>query len=1017
MSFTDVFIKRPVLAIVVSLLIVVIGIAGAFKLDLRQLPFVKKDTITVTTSYPGANAKVVQGFVTTPIEQAIGSVDGIDYLTSTTVSGVSTITANLKLNYDSNAAMTDITGKVSSVKNVLPQGTEPSAITKATANDFPDYFISFLSDTMSNEQITSYVINVARPQLYSVGGISNVQIMGASPMKFAMRIWLDSQKMAAQKVSAEEVMQALSANNLQSTPGRLEGKYDYLAINNNTNLQSPDSFNQLIIKVVDGKPVRIKDVGQAVLGTNNYDSGATINGKEGTIVGIVSAPSANPLTVVDSVLKYLPLLQKSMPPGLHVLPVYDTTTFVRASLKDVAQTIIIAVFIVILVIFFSLGTFRGVLIPVVAIPLSLIGCCFLMSLLGFSFNLLTLLAMVLAIGLVVDDAIVVVENIFRHLEEGLSPKEAALLGAKEVSRPVIVMTLTLVAVFAPIGFVGGLTGALFIEFAYTLASTVVISGIIALTLSPMLCSKLLNQGVVENKMVKFIDHVFIKLKEHYAVLLRSALNMRLLIILMGLVLLGCCYIFYSNTPKELAPQEDAGWVGVMGFAPSTANGDYIKQFSPDFKQIFNSFTEKTAAINFIGTPKPTSVMGGMVLTPWDERKKTAMQLAGEMQAKLGSITGLNAVSWQLPPFMGVSNPGPALNFVIKSPAEPKVLYPLINELKLRALKSGLFSFIDPDLKFDNPEVTIDIDRNKAADLGIKMESINAALTTLISPANGGWFDYYGYPFKVIPQAVQKNRSSVKDMQNIYLQTFPTNSSSNSMIPLSAITSYSWSNQPSSLNRFQQLNAVTFQGNPAPGVSQGQALAYLNDIAQQINPGNMIIDYGEASRQFKQEGDAIMYAFIIALILIFLLLAAQFESFRDPIIILVSVPLSIFGALLPLFLGAGTINIYTQIAMVTLIGLISKHGILMVEFANHQQELGLSVREAIQKAAEIRLRPILMTTAAMVFGVVPLIIATGAGSVSRSNMGVVIACGMLIGTCFTLFIVPAVYTYLAKVHHK
>jgi multidrug efflux pump len=1009
--FTDIFIKRPVLATSISLLIILLGFAGIMKMSLRQYPKMDNTTIVVTTAYPGASAKVVQGFITTPLSQSVGSADGIDYLESTSKQGVSTVTAHIKLNFDPNAALTEITGKVNAVLAQLPAASKSPIIIKQTGDTMPGLILGFTSKTMTPEQVTAYITNVIEPKLHNVGGISQIRVWGEK--KYAMRIWLNPKRMAELSVTPNQVTTALTNNNVQATPGRLKPTSMYINIATTTDLHTVAEFNNLVIKNDSGRLIRIKDIGHAQLGLEDYDTQVYYNGKKAVFAALNTAPGANPLTVVGGVLKEMPNIEKSFPPGLHAGVVYNSTTFIRISIDEVIKTIFEATAVVMLVIFLFLGAFRSVSIPVITIPLSLIGVCFLMLIMGFSLNLLTLLAMVLAIGLVVDDAIVVLENIYRHIELGATPYDAAIKGAREIANPVILMTLTLAAVFAPIGFLGGLTGALFTEFAFTLAATVIISGIVALTLSPMLCSKILDPSICEVKLVKRVDAVLNNLRDRYHRRLTKVLDYRLAVLVVAATVLVSCFFLFTGTKSELAPTEDQGFIGVIASAPNTANLNYMEKYSNAVGKAFSTFPQNKNTLTVDGVfPTSTSIFGGSVLKDWSSRSKTAMELAPLMQKKLAQIPGLNSYVFLPPSLPGISF-GPGVQFVVTSTSDHKHIYPAMEALVKAAQKSGLFVFVSSTLKFDSPQLNVHINRAKAADLGISMSDIAGALNTMTGDNLVNYFSKLGYSYEVIPQMSDQNRRMAKQLDSIYVST-----TSGKLVPLSTVVDYSYSVTPASLYQFQQLNAATLNAVMMPGISEGQALAFLQKTADHLLPTGMSYNYSGSLRQFVEEGDAMVYAFIFAILVIFLLLSMQFESFRDPIIILVSVPMSICGALIPLYLGAATINIYTQIGLITLVGLISKHGILMVEFANKLQETeGLSVRKAIEKASAIRLRPILMTTFAMVFGVFPLIFSHGAGSVSRHNVGLVIAFGMAIGTCFTLFVVPTMYTYLAKDRKK
>lgn len=1010
MKFTDIFIRRPVLASVISLLILMLGLAAFFKLPVRQYPKVQNTIITVTTKYPGANAETVKGFITVPLSQAISSADGIDYMTSTTTQGLSVITAYIRLNFSPDEAVTNITSKLNAVLYKMPPGSTTPSILKQTGNTFPVFVLGFMSDTLNQRQISAYIANVVRPNIYGVGGISQLQLWGGKT--YAMRIWLNPQRMADLGITSGEVTQALQNNNVQSTPGQLEGSFDLINLQATTDLRNVSQFDNMVVKSTPDRLIRLKDIGYAELGSKTYNEAATYDGKKAVFLTVRVASGVNPLTVVSNIRKLLPSLKKNFPTGLKTAVAYDATTFVRESIKEVRKSIIEAVIIVVLVIFLFLGALRSVVIPVLTIPLALIGVCLPMLMLGFSLNLLTLLAMILAIGLVVDDAIVVLENIYRHIEEGETSFKAAILGARQIATSVIVMGLTLAAVFAPIGFIGGLTGALFSEFAFTLAAAVIISSLIALTFSPMLCSKLINQKLLHGFFVRKIDSFFSKLKNGYKHMLHAVLHFyRPGIILIAIAVLGSCYFLYSMTPSELAPQEDQSFLGVAATAPVSANLDYLKKYGAELRKIFLTIPGIQATYTAYGFPQLNMFIGGLILKPWSERSETEMQLIPLLQKKASQITGMEVKAFERPTLPGTPF-GPPVNFVITSTASYQSIYTVLQKLQQKAQQSGLFLFATGDLLFNNPQLNVNINRAKAAVLGIDMRTISDTLSTFLSENYTNYFSKLGYSFQVIPQVSREYRTNIQSLENYNIKT-----GGGKLVPLGSVVSFSRSTQPSQLTQFQQLNSATLQGLPMPGVSMGAALKFLQTTADQTFPKNISYDYSGASRQYMTEGKTIMYAFGLAIVVVFLLLSAKFESFRDPFVILFGVPMSIFGALLPFFLGAGTINIYSQIGLVTLIGLITKHGILMIDFANQLQQQGLTKLEAIEEAASIRLRPILMTTAAMVFAVLPLVFATGAGAVSRNNIGMVIAFGMAIGTCFTLFVVPTLYSYIGSNREK
>lgn len=1003
--FTDLFINRPVLAMVISLFIFVLGLRAIFELPVRQYPKMENTVITVTTAYPGAAASLVQGFITTPLEKKVASAGGIDYITSTTTQGVSTISVYVRLNYDPNVAFTNVMSKVAEAKYELPKESEDPVITKSTGDTFALMYVSFSSPQMSSEQITDYISRVVQPKLETVPGVSEAKILGGD--NFAMRIWLNSRRMAALGVTPADISQSLLNNNFQSTAGSTKGKYVSLAISASTDLQNEKGFKDLVIKEKDGRLVRLSDVANVKLGSESYDSSVYFNGKKAIFMAINATPEANPLTVISKVKKVLPELEATFPPTLKANIVFDSTTFIKASLYEVLKTILEATIIVIVIIFLFIGSIRSVTIPVVTIPLSLIGVFGLMLGMGYSINLLTLLALVLAIGMVVDDAIVVVENIHRHIEAGLSPFDAAVVGAREIAFPVIAMTLTLAAVYAPIGFMGGVTGALFKEFAFSLAGAVIISGVIALTLSPMMCSRILTKDDLEKPLARRVDALFSRLKQWYERYLAGVLQFRsVIIVFAGIVLLSCVFLFITSQ-KQLAPQEDQGVAWVMGRGPESTNINFTEKFTNELNKIYPQYSALQDYFIINGMSLPNTVGSGFMMKPWDDRSQSAKEVVDSLNKKLGKITGLQLQAVAPPPLPG-SGLFP-IEFVVTSVLPLKTIYPVAQRLLLSAEKSGLFIFIVPDVYFDKPQVELVINREKAAQLGINMQAIASTLSTALGGNYVNRFTMEDRSYKVIPKLAQRFRFNPDDLNHIYLKT-----QNNKIIPLSTIAVIKRTTEPNQRTRFQQLNSVTLQGMMMPGHTVSEGLQFLQEKAKTLFPAGVNYNYAGELRRYVHEGSALMMAFLFSIIFIYLVLAAQFESFRDPLVVMISVPMAICGALLPINWGLASINIYTQVGLITLIGLISKHGILMVDFANHLRDTeGLERGEAIIKAAGTRLRPVLMTTAAMILGVVPLIIATGAGAASRYDIGLVIACGMTIGTMFTLFVVPVMYTLRSR----
>ncbi|WP_419419061.1 efflux RND transporter permease subunit [Legionella sp. D16C41] len=1004
MNFTDIFIKRPVLATVVSLLIFLFGLNSLTTMQIRQFPRMDNTVITVTTSYPGADANLIAGFITTPLEAAVASAEGIDYMTSSSVQGLSTITLTIKLNFNPQVAFTDVMSKVQQTLNQLPPQAQQPIIIKSSDTSTPLMYISLDSTEMTPQQITDYAVRVVQPQLQTVDGVAQAQLLGGAT--YSMRIFLNPIKMAALNVTPADVTNVLTRNNFLTAAGNTKGEYVAINVTAKTDLNNAKEFSKLIVRSNKTAIIRLSDIGEVELGSQDYNTNVTFNGKQAVFIAITPTPTANPLTVISQVRKIFPSITHEFPPSLTGTIVYDATDFIRASIKEVILTIIEAALIVIVVIFLFLGSIRSVIIPVVTIPLSLIGVCTFMLFLGYSINLLTLLAFVLAIGLVVDDAIVVVENVHRHLEEGKTPWEAALIGAREIAIPVIAMTITLAAVYAPIGFMGGLTGALFKEFAFTLASAVIISGIIALTLTPMMCSKLFSSEANAGWFVQFLDKKFNSFKVYYQRKLHSLLETRAIMLVLAVVILLMLPYLYSTTPKETAPEEDQGFFFVIATPPQYATVNYIAAFTNLFNKIYESFPEAAHYFN-INSSDPVS---GMVLKPWDQRTRSQFAMKKPLQDKLDQVAGLKTFAIIPPPLPGGGSGAP-IQFVIKTTNDFQTLFELSNQLMDKAQKSGYFIFLDNSLKFNQPEIELQINRSKAADLGLDMQDIGSSLTSALSGNYVNYFNLQGRSYQVIPQLDRRYRLTPEQLEKIYVR-----SKTGVMIPLSTVVTPLEKIRPNAVTHFQQLNSATIQGVTLPGVTLGQGLAFLEKEAASILPRGYTYDFGGQSRQFMQEGSALIFAFFLSIIVIFLVLAAQYESFRDPLIILISVPMSICGALIPLNLGAASINIYTQVGLITLIGLISKHGILIVDFANQlQRERKLDKRTAVEEAAAIRLRPILMTTAAMVFGVIPLLMANGAGAVSRFNIGLVISAGLLVGTLFTLFVVPTMYTYLAADH--
>jgi len=1012
MVFTDLFIKRPVLATVVSLFILVMGLRAIGSLPIMQYPFTQNAVVTVSTTYTGADPAVVAGFITTPMENSIAQAGGIDYMTSSSTQGTSNIQVNLLLNYDPLKALSDITTKVTAVLNQLPKSSQQPVISVAVGETIDSMYLGFYSKVIPNNQITDYLIRVVQPKLQAVNGVQNAEILGSR--QFALRAWLDPVKMSGFGVTANDVANALANNDFISAIGRTDGNMVTVNLTADTGLTTVEQFRNMVIKARNNTLIRLGDVSTVSLGAQNYDSSVSFDGQSAVYIGIKIAPSANLLTVINEIRRIFPSIQEQFPQGLRGDIVYDASAYVHSAIKEVIKSLLEAFVIVTIVIFIFLGSIRSVFIPLIAIPLSIIGAFFIMLLLHYSINLLTLLALVLAIGLVVDDAIIVVENVQRHMEEGKSVMQSALLGARELANPIIAITVVLIAVYLPIGFMGGLTGALFTEFAFTLAGAVTVSAVIALTLSPMMCSKFLkSENNNKFKLIHYIDAQFLKLQHAYEKLLHQSLDYLPVVAVFAVIILTSNYFLFVTSKSELAPQEDQGIIIAQMIAPPNAALPQSQLYANQMNKLFFTFPETDHTFQLDGDNGLNTSIVGMVLKPWDERKLTSNDLQPIVQNKLDEISGGKIAAFQLPSLPGGGS-GLPIQFVVTTTEDFDHLNTVIKALTKKAYESGLFMYLDPDLKVDKSQTTLLLDRNRISEFGLTMQDIGNVLGSALSEGYINYFNYAGRSYQVIPQTTRMSRLNAKQILNYYIKT-----ADGSSIPLSTVASLKKTVVPESLNHFQQLNSATLSAIAMPGITMGDALAKLNELASSVLPQGYTIDYAAQSRQYIREGASLMITFFFALIVIFLSLAALFESFRDPLIVLVSVPMSICGAMIFVSMGIGqaSLNIYSEVGLVTLIGLISKHGILIVQFANDLQLEGKKKREAVQMAAAIRLRPILMTTAAMVLGVIPLINAAGAGAVSRYNIGLVIATGISIGTLFTLFVVPAMYMFLATDHSQ
>jgi multidrug efflux pump len=1006
MKFTDLFVKRPVLAIVVNLVILIAGLQSIRALSVRQYPRSDIAVVRVSTVYVGANADLVRGFITTPLERVIASADGIDYMESSSAQGLSTITVHLTLNYDTNAALTQVQAKVAQVRNQLPPEAEAPVIEMETAdNQFAAMYIGFSSSDLDQNQITDYLTRVVQPKLSAVSGVQRADILG--DRTFAMRIWLKPDKMAARGISPSALQDALARNNYLSALGKTKGSMVSVNLVANTNLRTPEEFRQLVVKEENGVVVRLGEIADVVLGAENYDQDVRFNGQTATFMGIWVLPTANSLDVIKKVRDEIPGIQAQLPGGMKVGIPYDSTEYIQDAIDEVLTTLTETLLIVIVVIFLFLGSVRALIVPVVAIPISLVGAAFLMLAAGFTINLLTLLAIVLSVGLVVDDAIVMVENVERHLHGGRRPFEAALEAARELVGPIIAMTITLAAVYAPIGIQGGLTGTLFREFAFTLASAVIVSGVVALTLSPMMGSKLLRAGDSERGFAGWINRRFDAVRARYTRLLAGTLRYRPVVLVLWAIVAVLIVPFYMFSQQELAPAEDQGVV--FGVIQAAANST-VEQTTLFTQQVYDVYRKFPEAASIFQITFPTGGFGGMVTKPWSERRKTAQQLLMESMGPLSKIPGVRVIPLT-PPALPGGGDFP-VDLVIAAAAEPEQLRDLAGQLVQKAFASGMFIFADADLKFDQPQAEVVFDRDKLRSQGVDLSQAGRDLSALLGGDYVNRFSIQGRSYKVIPQVKRAARLTPDQLSDMYI----TGGADNRLVPLSTFATLKTTTEPRELKKFQQLNAVRIQGVIPPPVPLDQALSFLEGEARKIMPRGFNIDYAGESRQLRTEGSKFLGVFLLSGVLIYLVLAAQFESFRDPFIILAgSVPLALSGALLFSFLGLTTLNIYSQVGLITLVGLVAKNGILIVQFANHLQETGLSKLAAVIEAAGTRLRPILMTTAATVVGHTPLILATGPGAGARNSIGIMLVSGMVIGTLFTLFVVPSIYVLVARSH--
>ncbi len=1004
MTLSELFIRRPVASTVLGAFMLLLGAQAITKLPIREYPEVEETVVTITTVYAGAPSDLIQGFVTAPIAAAVATTENIDYITSQSTPSASIISVNMKLGADPDVALTEVLAKVQQVRGQLPAEAEDPVIVKGNGMTFALMYLATRNPNMTAEQITEYLERVIRPRMSTIQGVANIEVIGASD--YSMRVWLDPLKLAARNVTASEVLGAIQASNFLAAPGKTENEYVARSITLQSTLQTPEAFGALPLRSEGDQVVRLRDVAQVELAAAEKEAVVTFNGEPGTFIGLYPTPAANPLDTAAAVVAELPAINASLPEGMTIELVYDSTDTISASIYEVFKTLGEAVVIVILVILLFLGSLRSVAMPIITIPLSLVGVMAVLLAMGYSINLLTLLAMVLAIGLVVDDAIVVVENIHRHIEDGMKPLDAAIKGMEEITGPVIAMTITLAAVLAPLAFTGGLTGALFREFAVTLAGSVILSGVIALTITPMMSARLLNHDG-ESKFQKIVDRVSDSLAARYGRLVAGSLNFRPVTLMVVLVLSATTVFLFRTTATELAPEEDSGALFAFLNGPRYGTLEYTKLYTDQLSKITRDIPELRTEFSIAGFGGATSTgIAIWAFKDWSERDRTQAELQTDLQGRIDTVAGVQGFVFAPPTLPGAGG-GLPISVVLQSIHSAERVAEIAEAIKNKAQASGKFIVVQNSLNFDAPEVRVTIDRDRAASLNVPVSEIGTTLGLLVGGGSVSQFDRDSNSYDIITQVPRNLRENPEQLGEYFVRA-----SSGEMVPLSSVVSIERGVMAASVEQFNQLNAATITALPLPGGSTGEGLAEIVKIAQEVMPDGFFIDYAGQSRLEVNTGNTIMMAFAAAVVVIYLVLAAQFESFRDPFIIMMSVPLTIFSAIVPLNLGLSSLNIYSQVGLITLVGLITKHGILMVEFANLQREGGKTAREAIVEAATVRLRPIMMTTAAMALAVIPLIFAEGAGAAAREAMGIVMFAGLIFGTGFTLFVVPMFYTFIS-----
>ncbi|MGH8497192.1 MAG: efflux RND transporter permease subunit [Gammaproteobacteria bacterium] len=1005
MILSDTSIRRPVLATVMNLIVLLLGVICYDRLAVRLIPNVDTPIVTVATSYPGASAEVVESQITTPIEEGLAGIEGVDYIQSVSRAEESQVTIRFDLDRNPDGAASDVRDRVAQARDFLPEEADEPIVQKQEADAQPIIYLAFSSDRHSNLEIADIAERLVKDRVQTISGVAQAQVYGA---QYAMRIWLDTDSLAAYGLTPGDIEDALRRQNVEVPAGRVESTEREFTVLSETDLRTPEEFADIILADYGGYLVRLGDVARVELGANNERFRARYNGRNAVPLGIVKQATANPLDISHGLKELLPQITRTLPEGMKVEIAYDSTIFIDASIESVYETIAEAILLVVLVIFLFLRNFRATLIPLVTIPVSLIGAFALMYAFGFTINTLTLLAMVLAIGLVVDDAIVMLENIYRHIEEGMPPFQAALKGSREIGFAVMAMTLTLAAVYVPMAFSTGRTGKLFIEFALTLAGAVIVSGFTALTLSPMMCSKLLRHQEKHNRAFEFGERMLNGLTRGYRRALGTVLRLRFVVLGIAALVVAALVVLYVRLPAELAPEEDRGLVIGFGIAPEGASIEYTDRYVRQMETMFAGIPEVDRYFAIVGFPTVTQAIGFMGLEPWSERERSAQDIQGQLFPQFMGIPGLLAFPI-LPPPLGVEGFGQPVSFVVQTTSTWEELEEILNQLLARMAENPQLTNPDTDLKLNKPELEIDVDREKIAAVGTTVEGVGRTLETLLGGRNVTRFKRGSEQYDVIVQIEDDARRTPGDLNAIYVR-----GSDGTMVQLSNLVTVRESVAAKELNHFNRLRSATISAGLAPGYPMADALDFMENALREVSPETPY-DLDGQSRQFRESSSDIAVMFVLALVFIYLVLAAQFESFIDPFIILLSVPLAICGALLALTLSGGSMNIYSQIGLITLIGLISKHGILIVEFANQLQAQGRTKPEAVQEAAGLRLRPILMTTGAMVLGAVPLALADGAGAEARREIGWVIVGGITFGTLLTLFVVPVVYLLLSRKH--